>query len=98
MAKLNNALVAGYVQAWLEQLSDQITLSAETQADMKAQTIPLTDLIDVLEASDDASSTKENPHDAFFSITGTTVDGERLRVTLSIDPLVGICVHGVQRL
>jgi hypothetical protein len=98
MAIPHSAIVAENFQAWLEYLSDQVSYAPEADAEMRAQGIPLTDLIAVLEASDHVSSSKENPHDTLFSITGTTVDNERLFVTLSIDPILGACVHGVQRL
>lgn len=99
MASSESALFREYVLCWLEHLAGDVSFMECAFADMRREGFDLADVISALETSDTATGSKENPHDAFFSLVGRTCDGEVLRVTISIDPhMNGICVHHVRRM
>jgi hypothetical protein len=99
MAASESALYREYILAWLEQLAGDVGFTVEAFEDMRREGLDLADVVSALETSDTITATKENPHDAFFSMVGTTCDGETLTVTISINPhMRGICVHQVRRM
>lgn len=99
MALSETALVREYVLSWLEHLSSEVGFTEGAFGDIRREEVDLADVMSALETSNVARATKENSHDAFFSLVGTTCDGVALGVTVSIDPYArGVCVHRVQRM
>lgn len=99
MASTEPALVREYVSCWLANLAGDVAFTASAFADMNREGFDLADVTSALENSSTGTVTKENPHDVFFSMVGTTCDDEIVRVTISLELNVrGLCVHQVERL
>jgi hypothetical protein len=98
MALYEVAVVREQVISWRERLSGDVSFTAHAVKDMQQEELDLSDVISALETSDTTTVAKENSHDAFFSLVGTTCDADAVRVTVSINPCSeGVCVHHVQR-
>ena len=96
MAKYEGAVELDYVRYWLELLDFEVGFDRTARADIEAQNILLPDLMTALEMSIGASGRKESSYDAIFTVHGTTDDDVHLAIVISIDPLLGICIHGVK--
>jgi hypothetical protein len=101
MAKVNPTpeLIQTYVDCVLGYWAGNLGFDPKAMTELDDLGLDQADVLFVTETGAVSSLSKEEAHGTIFQIAGSTLDGERVSVTVSFNPHVeGLCVRSVARL
>jgi hypothetical protein len=98
MAKAKLSLAREYVDYWLEHLAGEVSHTPSSERCWsRLGPGSYADVLHVLEVGRVTQANKEEAHVSEYEIIGTTIDGEHLCITITIEPIGrGICIQDVE--